>query len=255
MELREVFEECNFLRCLDAYDRFAVKANWPIREHFDLYGHAKAASDPNLETESRRYHFSRWYGAVVSWPGYARGGGVLPAPEAFDLLERCQDGISRSSGLTLLDMSSADHRGGVTRALPEFWPLKTNASYPWMAASKILHFVNPRLFPIYDDQFVWQTAMWQENGGRRATFRADYETFCRERRYNPKENGAQFLSDNYMEWAATALAEADHGFMATFAKWYKNQVAGAPDTYGVLDEIHTYHAVAFEYAVLGATTL
>jgi hypothetical protein len=63
-----------------------------------------------------------------------------------------------------------------------------------MAVSKFIHFYNPSLFPIYDNEVVEYKVF--------ARFRTDYREFCDGAGLDSSANGADFLR-NYVCWASS----------------------------------------------------
>src|SRR5271157_1459898 len=81
--------------------------------------------------------------------------------------------------------------------------IKPKKSFPLMIVSKVLHFYNPSLFPIYDTWMIWNKVL----NGR---FKADYRAFC-ERERIPKNVGSDSADDtavwliHYMNLASTQV--------------------------------------------------
>lgn len=121
------------------------------------------------------------------------------------------------------------------------------AVYPWMAVAKFLHFFNPRLFPIYDTAFMWKKVA---NGA----FKPDYLDFCRRRGFQQREDTARF-NLQYTLWAAETIQDADAECMTIFAEWFSAQIKGQPVAEGVLADVETYYAAAFEMIAIGAAHL
>jgi hypothetical protein len=232
---------------LQSYGEQARARDWAVAEKLRLYNLAKSAFERGSEAG-----FAEIHAAMRSWKAF-RGAadGVYWSPdEAFRGLQRCSQ-VGRASPITLLNLDGSEaFQQDVRMALRSVRGLKAlrTANYPWMAASKFLHFFNPALFPIYDTAAVWGTVL-------DGSFKKYYRAFCRQRRLAPGENSEEF-NLNYGLLASEILrsTQADE-VMEVFAGWFRRETSGAPDPNGVLDDLKSYYATAFEFIAIGAAAL
>jgi hypothetical protein len=121
--------------------------------------------------------------------------------------------------------------------------VKPKKGYPTMAVSKLLHFYNPTLFPIYDQAKIWNEVC---NGH----FKEDYRTYGNEeekREWNYGEDDETFLPF-YMRWANSLLMAAHPDFMRVFAEWFDKQTRTCEKTFSTSE----LYATAFEFTAIGA---
>lgn len=123
-----------------------------------------------------------------------------------------------------------------------------------MPVSKILHFINPSLFPIWDWDVLWYKVMWRQPKVRDAAFRAEYEDFCHRNHFQAGENGAVFLL-NYSLWAAYYIQHGDPDFMTWFATWMHLNFSDDLTKYYMADKVSSLFATAFEFVAIGAAYL
>ena len=129
--------------------------------------------------------------------------------------------------------------------------IEPKRGYPLMTVSKFLHFYNPALFPIYDNEVIWKRV----GNGR---FKSDFREFCdRERIPNSivgdsAEDTAAFVR-YYMIWASSLLSVAHAGFMQVFKDWLGQQ-RGTNLLKRKFDPTMLY-ARAFEYTATGAANV
>lgn len=124
--------------------------------------------------------------------------------------------------------------------------IKPKKHFPLMTVSKFLHFYNPELFPIYDNDVIWNKVL---NG----CFKDDYREFCRR---EPVPNSIAFGEDSaawlcyYMLFAGDLLVAAHENFVQIFRDWLNAQ-PGAELSRRRFDPMMLY-ARAFEYTAVGA---
>jgi hypothetical protein len=228
-----------------AWERYAVLLRkWPISHKADLYAHAARAFDPSLPDAGRRGAFEYVYDSLRGyWQIFrpAKPHQYWDAATVFRVLSTELGALSRPSGVTLATVAPATHGGELLRGIERMRGVKRISGFPEMAASKFLHFLNPHLFPIYDNQFVWKRVF--------RAFRGDYDSFLREAGL-PRADSPQFLA-NYVLWAGSIIQQAPTDFMPAFADWAQNRLReeGAGGTQLCWAR---YYATAFEFTSIGA---
>lgn len=245
MELSLYFSEPYSSRALNAYLE-AIPENWNLASKLYMYNLACAASDLSLPFESRILANKEIYNSL--WYGWKLYRGAKPNrhwndQQVFQFLNGPASKFNLSSRF---DLRSIDQlaQTDLLQMLTSMTGIKRNADYPWVAASKFLHFQKPRLFPIYDIAYVW-------NGALNDVFSSDYKKFCSRNGLNPGERSAIF-NLNYVRLAGEMIASSDDEFMIRFGQWFRTNTKGRSDAYHVLEDIETYFATAFEMTMLGA---
>jgi hypothetical protein len=180
------------------------------------------------------------------------GGSLAPAEAVYDVLR--QDGRrflpNQDISLATLTYPSPE-ASQLKNFLPALKFVKPTKQYPWMAASKVLHFANPGLFPIWDWEIIWGKVMGTGQGGQPGAFHSEYRSFCRQRGFSVSENGSVFLL-YYVLWAASAIHKMDRDFMQWFLIWMHQRFSVDMRKYGVKENLAGYYAVAFEFVAIGA---
>ena len=247
-------------KALNRYRDFAETSSWCVGGPYgklQLYDLAKTAFDGSTPSDTAFLAFQAMYETVRRWPSVQRGGGgaLAPSDEVFSVLTDNENKPLREPSLHLANFtirSSAADR--VESILPSLKFIKRSRSYPWMPVSKILHFVNPTLFPIWDWGVVWYQVMWRETGVGDAPFRREYESFCNDNDLTATENGARFLC-NYCAWGARYIQLGGSPFMGWFADWISQNFSDDIVKYNMDQRINTLYATAFEFVAIGAAYL
>ena len=245
-------------RALDRYLGFANDRDWRIigdGGKLQLYDWASQAFDPATPADDALDAFRRMYSAVAGWPGVQRGGSLAPAEEVFTVLRSPAHRFLYDGSITLARLK---HPTPEATALEEFLPLvqflKPTQRYPWMAVTKVMHFVNPGLFPIWDTDVLWNKVMWPGPAEGNASFRRAYQSFCKEHEFHVLENGAVFVH-NYVLWAAHHIQQADDSFMAWFEEWMQQRFPNDIPKYSSARRLRSLYATAFEFVAIGAAYL
>lgn len=253
MTLAKYFTSQYTTQALNRY-RGVVPPTWSVEHRLDLYRSAKIAFDMDVPKAVKQEAFRHSYDSL-------RSGWQVFRPKSSEecwssdqiyaaLADGCQN-CSRKSNSTLATLTEQNSCTSIERCLTSLGRMKPTehypAVYPWMAVSKFLHFFNPRLFPIYDTAFMWDKVI---NGA----FKPDYLDFCSRRSFHPREDTARF-NLQYTLWAAETIQNADVECMTTFAEWFSAQIKEKPDTEGILVDVETYYAAAFEMISIGAAHL
>jgi hypothetical protein len=239
-------------KALDRYNEFAKKNHWDIGGHggkLELYSLAIQAFDSQASRPVKFEAFRTVYYTVQNWPGVQRHGrGFDPAETVFDVLVGAGRNFLYGSGHSLANLKYGSSAAiEFHEFLPKLKSLKHMAGYPHMAVSKVLHFANPGLFPIWDTKVIWDGVM-------RGVFRTEYRRFCGDHRFRFYENGPEFLL-NYYLWAADYIQQCNDEFMDWFVNWMEREYADDLAKYDVRQELHGFYATAFEFVAIGAASL
>jgi hypothetical protein len=242
---KDYFVEPSLTRsALASYARQSAMFGWPITHKLDLYNAAKTAFGDGARTEAeRRRAFATIYENLRTyWQVFRPFGPHWNDSEVFDAISTRMAQYSRDTGMTLVTLEGSSS-GVLFDALNSLRPLKPMKWYPGMAVSKFLHFFNPSLFPIYDNEVV-----------EKKVLKRFYSGYCNEFVPSSGFNTARhkdvyFL--RYTFWARSLVLPAADTFMRSFAEWFREQVNGHPDPEGVLDDLESYYATAYEFVVIG----
>ncbi len=245
MTIVECFHEAECqAAALQAYERFSVSANWPIPELFCSY----AASRPAFESSTSRSDALRVFTAEVYenlrryWMVFRSSstGQYWPSERVFDSLKDNFADLGWNTNITLANVPTIISAQEMVLRLEALRDIKPNKGYPIMAASKFLHFFNPRLFPIYDNEIVWERVM--------KLFRNDFKTYCISAGLPYDMTDSAVFLRNYIWWASSLVAGAHPEFMSVFSRWAEensNEILSPND-------LSLLYATAFEFAVIGA---
>jgi hypothetical protein len=264
LQLIGYFEGPYYEMALERYEKEAKARRWALSDRLALYNKAKVSfglpdapvisSEPpaqNEKEEAAKQAFESLYDELrATWKVFRGSGDVWTAEQIYSALQTGCSACSRASGLHLMNLDTSvqdGNRASLRSALIRLAGLKQNATYPWMAASKFLHFFNPHLFPIFDQTVIWKEVL-------SGAFKRDYLLFCERRQIRVDEMSAQF-NVNYTLLAAECLQAADAEFMDYFSAWYRRLAEGEDDPQAVLDDMSTYYAAAFEFVAMGAAAL
>jgi hypothetical protein len=242
---------CN---ALDRYLKFTNDNYWDIGGQcgkLHLYKLASRAFDSRTPRSDALEAFCKVYDTVKKWPGVQRGGSLAPADEVFDVLLRDGSSFLYGTKVSLVNLTfSSSEASGLEEFLPSLKFVKPTRNYPWMPVSKVLHFANPGLFPMWDRKVLWNEVM----GGTHAAFHTEYKTFCRKHGFAAWENGARFVL-NYTLWAAHYIQQSNSEFMEWFVDWIDRNFSDDLAKYSIGQRIHTFYATAFEFVAIGAAYL
>jgi hypothetical protein len=239
---------------LERYYLFSEKNNWDIRGDtgkIRLYSLMLHAEDPSTPKVQSGEDFATVYEIVRNWPGVERGGQLAPAEQVFDILvnQGCIFFYGSSGNLGNLKYPSSLAKD-IRSFLPFLDFIKPTENYPWMPVSKVLHFVNPGLFPIWDTKIVWNKVMYPTSGA----FGDEYSLFCKTRNFNKFENGSIFVL-NYVLWAAHYIQRRDPAFMDWFTDWMESHFSDDLARYNFTPHLQNLYATAFEFVAIGAAHL
>ena len=253
MRLTQYFTSPHTAQALDRY-KSVVPPTWSVEHRFDLYRSAKIAFDMDVPEAVKQEAFRHIYDNLRSgWQVFRPKSGeeCWSSDQIYVVLTNECQFCSRQSGLTLAALTEQDSLTSIEQCLASLGRMKPTERYPviypWMAVSKFLHFFNPHLFPIYDAAFMWEKVV---NG----VFKPDYLDFCRRRGFHPREDTKRF-NLQYTLWAAETIQNVDVECMTTFSEWFTAQIKEQPVAEGVLADVETYYAAAFEMIAIGAAHL
>ena len=156
---------------------------------------------------------------------------------------------SRRNGLTLASLEARSNQQAVVECLESMKGLKQlrSGSYPIMAVSKNLHFFNPRLFAIYDNDIVLKKVY--------RVFRTDWNSCYDEISVKTHDEGIAFYLA-YLLWGGHLIRKAYASFMDDFADWFIETVrTEGEQAEDFRDQLRLSLAVAFEFVMIGAAHL
>jgi len=238
------------LAALERYRVLTVEKGWPISESkLGLYLPASVAFDMTASEAVRRENHLEVFRHLRRYWGIGRKGNLWTQNRVFDVLTTNCQPCSLHHGLTLMTLGNAESQDRVVHCLRELRELKTLKSgrYPVMAVSKNLHFFNPRLFVIYDNQVV--------GGQVYPAFKQDWCSFYASLCLRDYGGIDDYVA--YLLWAGHMIRNAYSGFMDDFAEWFINVVREEDGTEAedMRCELKTYYATFFEFVTIGAALL
>ena len=164
--------------------------------------------------------------------------------QVFEALKREFAEFAWEGPITLANFLSSRKTETLLSRLAKVRDLKPNVGYPVMAVSKFLHFYNPRLFPIYDNEVIWEMVF------RR--FKREFRQFCGMAKLPYDEDFSALFYKNYMCWASSLMAAAHPEFMQDFVDWLDKQ-PGVKKPLKI--DASMLYATAFEFTAIGASQL
>lgn len=201
--------------------------------------------------------FEQIYAELRSYWQVFRGGKGWTPDQVFDTLVSPACQLCSRTNLDLVKIQKGSEIERVWRCLSAMKGIKIlrSGKISAMAVSKFLHFFNPGLFPIYDRKVIGQRAMpsfneemkqsrgkWQgkltdvQNDSAFAHGLGEYLAYT------------LFASDCFSDVNASASMAI---FAQAFDKMVKEEDRGAEAPRG----IHRYFATAFEFALIGSSSL
>lgn len=184
-----------------------------------------------------------------------RGGSFAPAEQVYHILLQQGSNFLFPAGMSLARLSYPSTEAAHLKSfLPALKIVKSTRQFPWMAVSKVLHFANPGLFPMWDWDVIWGRVMGKNPGGGPAAFHAEYQMFCHKRHFSVWENRPEFVL-YYTLWAASCIQFSNPEFMGWFSEWMDQRFAADITQYGLGQSLSVYYATAFEFIAIGAAYL
>ena len=235
-------------RALGACSGFLDGKGWAVSDRLVFYGLSREAFRSNGDAAG----FRRIYEELVR-PARADGWGIArnsagPLWTAEKTFQVLRDEFSRfewGGATTLLNFGTGG--AGLTlepllEGMRGFKPLRSASNWPVMAVSKVLHFFNAELFPVYDNEVIWNLVMTH--------FLNEFREFCRSFRPRYDTGYTTTFYMNYMSWGSALLRSAHPRFMQNFAGWL-SEFTAADLPRGSFD-LSTLYATAFEFTIIGA---
>lgn len=244
MKLQAYFQPADFERALDSFA--AARLDWPLRARYELYRLATVAFNDNVAEPERRTAVAAIYDQLVRNWGLLRGyprTSCWNADQVFDTLVGCQR-FGRARGVDLVNIDVAQNFTLILECVRRFDGIKPmTGDFPHMASSKLMHFFNPHLFPIYDRAEIW------DNVCRRA-FKREYDQFCNRHGFAIFERTSRF-NVYYLSWASEIMKTVDPAIGTIFAAWFARH-SGVDVNDVVVGDCDHYWAAMFEIAAIGA---
>ncbi len=235
-------------RALQACCHFLCAIDWAVNDRLRLYDDSRHAFDPAFPADDALRRFRQIYDELVR-PAPAGGWGIgrnasgrlWTAEETFEFLKAEFSNLPWGGPVNLLNFENIQTSLlSSLEKMSSFKPLL--AKWPTMAVSKVLHFYNAELFPVYDNAVIDKKVLTR--------FKNEFKDFCLafSPPYHVKDTAIFYR--NYMGWGAHLLAAAHPRFMEVFAAWLAKQ------PWADLSKRHfdakRLFATAYEYTLIGA---
>src|SRR5579872_2142113 len=164
-------------RALKACRGFLGAKDWGVRERLDLYEISRRAFDERLPADYTIRLFGQIYDQLVR-PSRAGGWGIGrkaagPLWTAEQTLRNVKDAFSDFSwggSVDLFNFREGNNQSNLLPRLERMRSFKQVAGWPTMAVSKVLHFYNAELFPIYDSEVISKKVLTR--------FKGEFRDFC-----------------------------------------------------------------------------
>jgi hypothetical protein len=212
-----------------------------------LYTLSRCAFDAELPQEDACRCFENIYYRLTEgrWGAFrpAKRAQCWPPDKIFQTTKSEFRRLSRTGPFNLLNFVETGAEPSIRSGLAKMQDIKPKRGYPIMTVSKFLHVYNPGLFPIYDNEGIW-------NGVCNGRFKNDYREFGEREKIPHRVDDTVHFIPHYMRWASSLLSAAHPQFMRVFAEWFEKQC------FGIVNrqlELTTLYATAFEFTVIGAS--
>lgn len=237
------------IRALEACRSFLGGKDWAVSARLKLYDASRYAFNPNCPTGDDLGWFRKIYDDLVlpapagGW-GIARNasGPLWSAEKTLHTIKHEFSSCSWSKGVALMNFRNVSIQPPLVSSLEKMRTFKPVAHWPVMAVSKVLHFYNPELFPIYDNEVICNKVL------RR--FKNEFREFCMASSPPYDFGDTPIFYRNYMFWGASLLASAHPRFMDVFAEWLAKQPG--VDLSKRQFDVSRLFATAYEYVIIGA---
>jgi hypothetical protein len=232
-------------RALEACRVFLGGRDWVVGDRLKLYDLSYEAFHANKGVAS----FREIYDELVRSPraggwGIARNaaGPLWTAEKTFETLRDDFSEFAVGCSVTLLNFGKSNVDATLLPLFERMRTFKPVSDWPTMAVSKLLHFYNAELFPVYDNEVIWKKVL--------KVFGGEFKEFCK--KYIPPYDmgDTPIFYRNYLSWGSALLASAHSRFMQSFVEWLEEQ-PGADLSRRAFDASALY-ATAFEYTIIGA---
>jgi hypothetical protein len=249
--VRNYFQSGEFQeRALEACRNLLGARDWSVGERLDLYEISRRAFDVRLSAEASLSAFRQIYDQLVR-PARAGGWGIgrnaagplWTAEQTFLNIRSEFSQFSWGGPVDLLNFRSGSSQSSLLPSLERMRSLKPVADWPTMAVSKVLHFYNAELFPVYDSEIIWKKVLTR--------FKEDFRAFCVAFSRPWDFGDTPTFYRNYMSWGASLLEDAHPQFMRVFEAWLARQPGANLSTRNF--DASRLFATAYEYAIIGAS--
>ncbi len=248
-ELIAYFQNGRWRQALRRYAQFAEESGWTVGHRLELYGQASIVFDAANTDELRQEAFNYLYEALRGyWQVFRGATSHWDEETAYTFFSENLDDCGPKSVRTLESLSRNEMRKIVLPFLEKLRDIKTvpTGGYPTMAASRFLHFFNPRLFPNFDNAVINQQVL--------QVFGPDFDKYCADAGIADWDEEPAFYAQ-YMLWASRHVQLADPELTADFVTWCKAQVEEDEETSEMLGAIGQHQATLFEFVAVGAAKL
>jgi hypothetical protein len=236
-------------RALDACRGFLGAKDWGVGERLDLYDISRQAFDAKAPADTAIGLFRQIYDQLVR-PARAGGWGIgrnaagplWTAEQTFQNLKAGLSSFSWGGPVSLINFRNGNSQSSLLPCLDRMRGLKPAADWPTMAVSKVLHFYNAELFPVYDSEVIWKKVLTR--------FKGEFRDFCLAFSQPWDFGDTPTFYRNYMSWGAYLLGQAHPEFTKAFADWLAKQ-PGANLSRRNFDASRLF-ATAYEYTIIGA---
>lgn len=236
-------------RALEACRNFLGAKDWPVGARLKLYDASRQAFNSAVSPDHALTWFRQIYDDLVlpapagGW-GIARNasGPLWSAEKTFQTVKVEFSGFAWGGPVALTNFHNGSAKAALLCSLEKMRSFKPVSNWPVMAVSKVLHFHNPELFPIYDNEVIWNKVLKH--------FRIEFREFCHASSPPYDVEDTPIFYRNYMCWGAYLLATAHPRFMEMFADWLGRQ-SGADLSKRQFDASRLF-ATAYEFTIIGA---
>jgi hypothetical protein len=236
-------------RALNACRSFLGTKDWCVGERLDLYEISRRAFDPGLSADAATSLFRQIYDQLVR-PAPAGGWGIgrnaagplWTAEQTFQNIKGTFSGFPWGGSIDLLNFRDGGSQLNILPSLERMRGLKPVADWPTMAVSKVLHFYNAELFPVYDSEVIWRKVLTR--------FKQEFRDFCVTLSRPWDFGDTPTFYRNYMSWGAYLLGHAHPQFMKAFESWLAKQPGANLPTRNF--DASRLFATAYEFTIIGA---
>ncbi len=231
---------------LEEYKNFTQKMGWSIDHKIDLYLAGDVAFNPVEDMGKRFNSFNEIYTSLRRyWQVFRNASSYWESQKVFDVLTEDCCVCSRNSNLSLINLDEEKNQM-IAECLMKIKDIKTLSSGETssMAISKFLHFFNPKLFPIYDNQIIKKEVL--------KTFSDDWSSFKDDICTKNIDKGIETYFC-YVLWASNIFKQSQNGVMNKFIKIFAKRIEGNP--LELPRDLTEYYATAFEFISIGASEL
>lgn len=235
-------------RALEACRNLLGAKDWSVGERLDLYEISRRAFDVRLSADPAISLFRQIYDQLVR-PARAGGWGIgrnaagplWTAEQTFKNLKAGLADFSWGGPVDLLNFRNVN-QSNFLASLEGMRSLKPMAGWPTMAASKVLHFYNAELFPVYDSEIIWKRVLTR--------FKEEFRNFCVAFSRPWDFGDTPTFYRNYMSWGAHLVGQAHPQFMNVFEGWLAKQPSANLSVRNF--DASRLFATAYEYTIIGA---